>query len=99
MSQEMNREQIGQILMSLRKDRGETLSEAAEAIGTSQSAICMYENGARIPRDEIKIKISQHYGVPVESIFFADVQHESCFLEPTRHIVPRIRKDPLSYEI
>jgi putative transcriptional regulator len=30
----------------------------------------MYENGQRIPRDEIKMKISQYYGQSVQEIFF-----------------------------
>ena len=44
--------------------------DLSKAIGTSESAIGMYESGQRVPRDEIKIRIAEHFTVPVESIFF-----------------------------
>lgn len=44
--------------------------EVAEAIGVSLSAISMYENGERIPRDETKIKIANYYGTTVQELFF-----------------------------
>lgn len=64
----MNKEKISQNLIALRGDR--SAREVAEAIGISTSALWMYENGERIPRDEIKIKIAQYYGVSVEDLFF-----------------------------
>lgn len=97
MNTEMNRKQIGMILSELRRSRGETLSEVAEAIGTSQGAISNYENGDRIPRDEIKILISKHYGVPVESIFYAKKQHDSCFPAIDTIQIPTAVPDPLDY--
>ena len=68
----MDKLEIGKTLVALRKERGETLSDVANAVGTSQSAISMYENGIRIPRDAIKKKLSTHFNVSVEQIFFAD---------------------------
>lgn len=44
--------------------------EVAKAIGVSVSAISMYENGERIPRDDIKIKLSRYYNRTVQEIFF-----------------------------
>ncbi|WP_423748200.1 hypothetical protein [Bacillus cereus] len=38
----------------------------------------MYENGQRIPRDNIKIKLANFYGVTVQTIFFDSEQHEVC---------------------
>lgn len=67
----MDKGRIGKVLTSLRKERGETLCDVAKAIGSSQGAISMYEHGERIPRDEIKIRLADHYGVSVEQIFFA----------------------------
>lgn len=61
---------IGNRIKSLRTERGETTEDMARSIGTSCSAIGMYENGQRVPRDEIKIRIAEHFGVPVECIFF-----------------------------
>ena len=46
-------------------------AEAAKAIGVSVSALTMYENGQRIPRDQIKVKIAEYYHSTVGEIFFA----------------------------
>ena len=60
--------EIGERLIKLRGNisRG----AVAEAIGTSVSAISMYENGERIPRDAIKIKLATFYDKTVQEIFF-----------------------------
>lgn len=51
--------------------RGDIPREAiANAIGISVSAISMYENGERIPRDTIKIKIAEFFNKSVQEIFF-----------------------------
>ncbi|MBE2923942.1 helix-turn-helix transcriptional regulator [Anoxybacillus flavithermus] len=65
----MNKEKIAQTLINLRGDRSR--EEVAKSIGISVSALQMYENGQRIPKDEIKLKIAQYYGVSVETIFFS----------------------------
>lgn len=90
--------QIGIIMKGLREQKGETLAEAAESIGISQSAIAMYESGARVPRDEIKIRIAKHYGLTVEAIFYPQEQHVSCYFGPETATVqiPRIIPDPLA---
>lgn len=44
--------------------------EVAAAIGVSLSAIAMYENGERVPRDETKIKLADYYGTTVQALFF-----------------------------
>lgn len=55
----------------LRKLRGDTSrSIVADAIGISVSAISMYENGERIPRDIIKVELASYYGKSVQEIFF-----------------------------
>ena len=70
--------QIGNRIKGLRESQKETMLDLSRAIGTSESAIGMYESGQRVPRDEIKIRIAEHFTVPVESIFFPRTQHESC---------------------
>ena len=70
--------QIGRKLKALREGKNETMDQLSNAIGTSTSAIANYETGQRIPRDEIKIRIAEHFSVPVESIFFPVEQHEMC---------------------
>ena len=64
---------IGNKLRQIRTERGETAENVAKSIGVSGSAIAMYEIGQRVPRDEIKIRIAEHYGMSVESIFFPSI--------------------------
>jgi putative transcriptional regulator len=70
------RDAIAKRLISLRGDRPR--EDVAKALGISVSALQMYENGRRIPRDDIKIRIAEYYGVSVESIFYTNEDHESC---------------------
>ncbi|MFV0551307.1 MAG: helix-turn-helix transcriptional regulator [Anaerorhabdus sp.] len=59
---------IGKKLKNLRGNKSQ--KEVAEALGLQPSAISMYENDERIPRDEIKIKLARYYNKSVEDIFF-----------------------------
>lgn len=64
----MNAKKIAKRLIFL---RGKTpREEVARAIGVSVSAMSMYENGERIPRDTIKIRIAEYYNKTVQEIFF-----------------------------
>lgn len=60
---------IGARLKELRGSRSQ--AEVAEALNISVSALSMYENGERIPRDNVKIRISNYYKKPIHKIFFA----------------------------
>lgn len=62
---------IGKKLRILRNEKGKTLECTADEIGISRSALAMYEQGKRIPRDEVKVAISKYYERSVEEIFFA----------------------------
>ena len=44
--------------------------DVANAVGISISALVMYENGDRIPRDGIKIKLADYYNTTVQALFF-----------------------------
>lgn len=70
----MDAKAIGQRLINLRGSR--TQEEVAKAIGSSVSAIGMYERGERIPRDEIKLAIAKFYDSTVQAIFYADENHD-----------------------
>ena len=60
----------------LRKLRGKrSQSQIADALGITKSSWAMYERGERIPRDEVKVKISQFFGVSVQEIFFGNTEH------------------------
>ena len=55
----------------LRKLRGtRSQEEIARAVNVSTSAIAMYENEERSPRDEIKVRLANHFGTSVQDIFF-----------------------------
>ena len=60
------------ILRALRRRTGETQSDVAMAIGVAMSTYSMYERGERTPRDKIKLRISNHFSVPVQEIFFSE---------------------------
>jgi len=59
---------IGEKLRKLRGSR--TQEEVAEAVGISRAALCMYETGARVPRDTIKIRLAEYYKRSVNYIFY-----------------------------
>jgi len=65
----LDRRKIGRKLVLLRGNK--TREEVAADLKISCSALGMYEQGNRIPRDEIKIKIASYYGKSVEEIFFS----------------------------
>ena len=65
----MEHNSIGAILVELRGSR--TQKEVAKALDISISALSSYENGSRIPRDPIKIRIAEYYKKPIQKIFFA----------------------------
>lgn len=64
----MDAKKIGSRLTQLRGDKSQ--QEVAKAVSISPSALSMYENGERIPKDEIKEKLAAHYGTSVQALFF-----------------------------
>lgn len=65
----MDSEKIARMLVRLRGEKSRY--EVADALGVSVSALTMYETGARIPRDETKIKIAKFYNKTVQEIFYS----------------------------
>lgn len=64
----MSGAEVGAMLRELRGDIPR--KTVADAVGVSVSAMQMYENGARIPRDETKRRIAEFYQTTVADIFF-----------------------------
>lgn len=64
----MNAVAIGEKLKKLRGDV--TQRKVANDVDISVSALSMYETGKRIPRDEVKLRLSEYYGVSIEKLFF-----------------------------
>lgn len=67
--------QIGRDLTML---RGQTpRAVVAKAVGISNSAIQMYENGERIPRDETKVALAAYYNTTVGWLFYDEERHST----------------------
>lgn len=77
----MRKDWIGQRLLALRGRRSRV--EVARALGISVSALQMYENGNRMPRDDMKVSIAAYYGVTVQQLFFDPEPHDLCSAEKT----------------
>lgn len=60
---------FGEKLRDLRGSR--TQAEVAEAVGISASAYASYEQGVRVPKDNIKIRLAEYYRKSVSYIFFS----------------------------
>lgn len=68
-----NNKSVGERLKAARGER--TIDQVAKDNGISPSAVSMYENDQRVPRDEVKMRLSRYYGVSVEALFFATGVH------------------------
>lgn len=64
----MSKKTVGDRLLKLRGERRR--EEVAAAVGISSSALGMYEQGNRMPRDEIKVRLAKYYSVSVQELFF-----------------------------
>ena len=64
-------EQRVEIGRRLRDLRGEKPREAiALEIGVTANAITNYENGVRVPTDDLKMKLAKYFGKTVQEIFY-----------------------------
>lgn len=70
----MNITPIARKLIELRGEKKRDI--VAKDCGISVSALAMYEQGERVPRDDIKVRLAQYYGCSVEYIFFANEEHD-----------------------
>ena len=59
---------VGKRLIKLRGKK--TQDEVSREIGITSQALSNYEQGIRIPRDNIKKRIASYYGKSVQKIFF-----------------------------
>lgn len=68
----MDRQKI--IGENLKRARGtRSREEIAKKADISISAVHMYESGERIPRDEVKIRLSRVLGVSLVELFYPEV--------------------------
>lgn len=64
----MQAKKIGVRLRKLRGDK--SCEEVGYAIGVTKQAISQYETGARIPSDDIKVKLAVYFNKTVQAIFY-----------------------------
>ncbi len=64
----MNKVKMAEKLVELRGDKSR--EQVAVDNDISYSALVSYETGERTPRDEVKIRLANYFGVNVEDIFF-----------------------------
>lgn len=65
---------VNSILIRLREERGLTQAELADKLGISPSAMSNYEQGIRVPRDEIKVRIAEFFGASILDVFYASAK-------------------------
>ena len=63
---------FGNIIRKERLNHSETMQQLAEALKTNKSTISMWENSGIVPREDMLIKIAQHYGVSVDYLLGND---------------------------
>ncbi len=61
-------EEVGRAIKEMRGTRSQ--QEIADALGCTKMAISQYENGQRMPNDDMKVSIANFFGVTVGSLFF-----------------------------
>lgn len=59
---------VGERLKTLRGSR--TQAEVAKALEVTPMAVSQWENGIRMPNDDMKVKIADYYKKTVMAIFF-----------------------------
>lgn len=61
---------VGKKLIKLRGDKPQFV--VPSDLNISTSALGMYEQGRRTPRDEIKLALARYYNTTVGDLFFGD---------------------------
>lgn len=64
----MDAVKIGERLRALRGDQPR--EAVALAVGVTAQAVANYETGARIPTDEIKLRLAEYFEKNVQEIFY-----------------------------
>lgn len=61
---------MGKLLKSLRGSRSK--EEIAFKVGITVAALINYETGLRMPRDDVKIRLANFYGLTVQELFYSE---------------------------
>ena len=69
---------IGARIRKLRLSAGMTQRDLAQRINVGNTTLSQYESGARVPSDEVKIKIASVFGVSVDYLLGASSERNSA---------------------
>lgn len=69
---------IGVRIRQLRLSAGMTQRDLAQRINVGNTTLSQYESGARVPSDEVKIKIASVFGVSVDYLLGASSERNSA---------------------
>lgn len=62
-------EELARRLREARRAQGLSKEEASEKLCITLASLEAYEAGLRVPRDEVKLRMSKLYDVPVPDLF------------------------------
>lgn len=68
----LDAKKIGMRIKKLREDMGASREDLALKVDVTERAIVSYELGERIPRDVIKVKLSEYLNVTVSDLFYLE---------------------------
>lgn len=68
----MTNKEVGEMIRTRRMARGMTQDELANAIGVTASAIGLFENGKRRPKDEVADAIADVFNIPKWAVYFSE---------------------------
>lgn len=68
----MTNKEVGEMIRTRRMARNMTQDELANAIGVTASAIGLFENGKRRPKDEVAEAIADVFNIPKWAVYFSE---------------------------
>lgn len=68
---------LGDRICGLRKSKNLTQKELAKILNVSNTTLSQYENGIRVPSDDIKIKIANYFNVTLDYLLSGKHSNEN----------------------
>jgi transcriptional regulator with XRE-family HTH domain len=68
----MTNKEVGEMIRTRRMARGMTQDDLADKIGITASAVGMFENGKRRPKDEVAEAIADVFNIPKWAVYFSE---------------------------
>lgn len=80
---------FGAALREIRLERGQTLEEMAEVLGTTKQVVWRYENGKRAPKVTVAYEYARKLGVPLSRLGGTDEPEEDDGVAALRETLRR----------